>query len=514
MSIHYHSMRSLFYLWEAFLYQIDFFKSPFYFTLNSGRTKISSKWGSFYSIIIIGIIFALFINSPMISKENPSITAQNILQSIRKAIPLKNSEFRLFIGIYDRLFRQYEIDESMLSLKISFSTILSNSDNDLKIIRDYPKIVRCPDEYHREFAYCLEDFNFSLRGYLNNNSTGISIALFLCNNKTRNNTCKNLEYIKDFLAGKYFTISYNDHAVDFNNYEEPIQSFSQKDYFVLDVNTYKTTTIYFKKVEIFDDDDIYFYNKKLKGSTYMKDYAISDFSQGVLRDYSNAFAEFQFFASENIYEIKRSYQKLGQVLAFLSGIYNLLKILGFVIINFRVHYMIQNQIMNFLYDLDFTHLKQKFKTFIPESNSKERARKKMVPLVNQKLSRFCLRMKKEFNKIISFFFNKDYHEEYLNIVSLRTILNSLHDLQKLKIILLDSKQLKLFENMKRPKISVSTKFLNKDIADPGFKLFDLIRTSYKSECIKQQVAMNFKNDVANIPNTVNDKLNFFNKDPL
>ena len=507
-------MESVFYLWEAFLYQIDFFKSPFYFTLSSGRTKISSKWGSFYSLIMIGIIFALFITSPMISKENPSITAQNILQSTRKVIPLKNSEFKLTMGIYDRLFRRYEIDESIISLKISFSTILMNSDNNLKVTRENPKIFRCPEEDHGEFAYCLEDFNFSLRGYLNNNSTGITIALYLCDNKTHNNTCKNLEYIKDFLAGKYFSISYKDHAVDFNNYEEPIQSFYQTEYFVLDVNTYKITTINFKKVEIFDDDDIYFYNKQLKGNTYMKDYAYSDFSQGVLRDYSNSFAEFQFFASENIYEIKRTYEKLGQVLAFLSGIYNLLKILGFIIINFRVNYMIQNQIMNFLYDLDFTDIKQKFKNFIPESNSKERARKKILPLFMQKLSRFCLRMKKEFHKMMSFFFNKDYREEYFNIINLRTILNGLHDLQKLKIILLDSKQLKLFEKMKRPKISFSTKFLNKDFADPGHKLFDLIRTSYKSKCVKKQVAMNFKNELANIPNTVNDKLIFFNKVPL
>ena len=101
--------------------------------------------------------------------------------------------------------------------------------------------------------------------------------------------------------------------------------------------------IYLKKVAINEDNNIFYYQNKLKLTTFVKDYSYNDFSQIVLLDLKSPLAEFSFYSSENLNQIQRSYQKLGQMLAFLSGIYSLLKILGAVIIHLRVQYMFKIQ---------------------------------------------------------------------------------------------------------------------------------------------------------------------------
>ena len=318
-----------------------------------------------------------------------------------------------------------------------------------------------------------------------------------------------MDTIKSFFAGKYLGMSYADSAVDFNNYEEPLKRFIQTEFFVLDVNNYKTTALYFKNVEIFDDDDILSYNNQMKISSYMKDYVKSDFSQGALEDMVGPLAEFQLYSSENLLQIKRSYQNLGQMLAFLSGIYSLLKFMGELIIHFEVQCKIKNQIMNFLYDFDFGNNYKKFNSSVQLMTKKKKSKfnlkkERNFPILYHKIEIFWMKLKKEFRMILSLFFDKNYQEEYFNLINLRTVFKSLHDLQKMKIVLFESQQLKLFDQMKRPKISFSNQTSTKTIVDPGLKLLDLMRYSYRADTKRS------KRDESKIPNTLDEKLNFFN----
>ena len=444
----------------------------------------------------------------MVSKQSPSVMSQNIPQAIRKDIPLKNPDFGIFFGVFDRMLRGYHIDESIFSLQFNLTMLQIHSNGVVDFINNSPKMFVCPSA--PTVSYCFEDFNFSLKGYLNNMSTFISMSLFMCNNETRNNTCQSIETIKNFLAGKYFIISYMDSNVDLNDYEQPIKAYPQTLFFVLDVDNYKSTDIYYKRVEIFDDDDIFLYDYQLRHTTYMKDYITTDFSQGI-QNPSNPVAEYRIFSSENLFQINRSYQKLGQMLAVLSGIYHLLRILGFFLISVRVQYKIKNQIMKFLYDLDLSHIKyNKLKTSvqiqIKKSKTPPKKEKKTFRVFPKKIEQIWINFKKEFHTTISFFFNKNYQEEYFNLIDLRTILNTIHDLQKLKIILLDHQQLKLFDQMQRPKIVFSNNILKKKIADPVMKLFGLMRNSNWLETSKQSIKYHHEN----IPENIDEKLNFFN----
>ena len=197
----------------------------------------------------------------MVSKQSPSVMSQNIPQAKRKDIPLNNSEFGLSLGVYDRLYGGYKIDESIFSVQLNLSMVKLHSNNAIELINTQPKMFLCPNA--PTFSYCFEDFNFSLRGYLDDMSSMISLSLYICNNETQNNTCQNSETIKDFLAGKYFIISYMDHTVDLNDYLQPIKNYPQTHILNLDANNYKSMGIYYKRVEIFDDDDIFLYDSHL-----------------------------------------------------------------------------------------------------------------------------------------------------------------------------------------------------------------------------------------------------------
>ena len=78
--------------------------------------------------------------------------------------------------------------------------------------------------------------------------------------------------------------------------------------------------------------------------------------------------------------------------------------------------------------------------------------------------------------------------------------------------MLDHQQLKLFDQMQRPKIVFSNNILKKKIADPVMKLFGLMRNSNWLETSKQSIKYHHEN----IPETIDEKLNFFNsiKNPL
>ena len=184
--------------------------------------------------------------------------------------------------------------------------------------------------------------------------------------------------------------------------------------------------IYLKKVAINEDNNIFYYQNNLKLTTFVKDYSENDFGHIDLLTLKSPLAQFIFYSSENLNQIQRSYQKLGQMLAFLSGIHSLLKIMGAVIIHLRVRYMIQNTIMGFLYDLDFSHLKKtqrqvKSNTIqkdIEKTNPKHimfKSEEKIKKQSNQKYKRPYIeglwsKFKINFNMMLTLFFHKNYQE--------------------------------------------------------------------------------------------------------
>ena len=80
----------------------------------------------------------------------------------------------------------------------------------------------------------------------------------------------------------------------------------------------------------------------------------------------------------------------------------------------------------------------------------------------------------------------------------------------MKIILFDNNQLKLFEQMKRPKISFSSRNMKTSLDDPGLKLMNLMRKMSQKNGKFGNESIIIKNIEESIPTSMDEKLKFFN----
>ena len=83
-------------LLETLMYELDLFKSPFYFPLDKSRDKISTKLGSFLSLMIISILISVFFQSDFFLKQNPTTLSQNKAISYSPKIELNLKSFFFF----------------------------------------------------------------------------------------------------------------------------------------------------------------------------------------------------------------------------------------------------------------------------------------------------------------------------------------------------------------------------------------------------------------------------------
>lgn len=110
-----------------------------------------------------------------------------------------------------------------------------------------------------ENAYCPKTGNFTLEGYWNEKMTKyIQIYIAPCDNRTSKVVCQPPEVIFDFFKEKYFSLYFSDSMIDVNNYERPIQPVYKIEYFALDPKITKKLTITFKKVILTNDDGLIF----------------------------------------------------------------------------------------------------------------------------------------------------------------------------------------------------------------------------------------------------------------
>ena len=336
---------------ENLLYEIDFFKVPFHFTIHNKKIKSSSKIGSIYSIFILGILLFFLIKSDMLNKINANVITQNIPQKYHQEININNKDFQLKFGIYDKNLSGYVMDPSIFTLAaqmIGFTTIKNQEELTIKKIFNQ-NISLCSNSLL--ISYCLdEETSFNLKGYpTENDAQYISINLHICNNETSNYSCQSQESIEKFLTGKYIGVLYNSHTYDYSDYENPIKVIAEGDFFAVDIKTWKTTKIFLKKGELYDQDNYFLSEKKLKYVTFMKDYTITDFSQGFLQSKSTPLAQFVIYSSMNTQESIRNYQKLGDLAASLGGIFNILLFIGWIFIKKIIEYEIKQNFIDKLY---------------------------------------------------------------------------------------------------------------------------------------------------------------------
>lgn len=110
--------------------------------------------------------------------------------------------------------------------------------------------------------------------------------------------------------------------------------------------------------------------------------------------------------------------------------------------------------MSFIYKLEIQKNQSQ-----PKIASKLNSKPKITKIV--KIKRLLLKLRKKIKTWIILFFHKKQQEEYSDVINIKTILKGIQDLQKMKKILFDNNQIKLFNNIPNPKLTLSkNSFLN------------------------------------------------------
>jgi len=155
-------MENILKLFQIVLYEIDFFKTPFYFTLNHSRNKLSTRLGSFFSFMIIILLFYLFFSSDMVLKQNPAVVSQTKTVGNRPEFSFTNSNFSLNFQIFDKQFKSYEINPSLFKIYIHEILLYYDENQTIQEIVTEKNFSLCKNSMG-QITYCMED-SFMLEG--------------------------------------------------------------------------------------------------------------------------------------------------------------------------------------------------------------------------------------------------------------------------------------------------------------------------------------------------------------
>lgn len=330
-----------------FLSYIDLFQIPikFYF---SGRTKLFSNAGVFFSLLIYGLLIYSFAKSDFILKEQPIVVSQSIQTNHAEKIEF-GSDSILSFGIVDYLGNRYW-DQTYFTVYVRYFYNVTNYET--------KELVICTDEFHTtkiigfniSNQLCLKNKTFSIEGSLDDLAVSYAaITVAPCDNKTMNNTCKSFQEINDYMDTypimKYFAVRLRNDRIDGSNYENPFQFNTDIPFQYMDSKVQRTWNIYLKNAFV-ETDDGWFAPSKSTKQTVMIDKRDSDFR---LRKDSDAFFKVILLASKERLTYTRRYKKLPEALAELAGILKLGQGLFSIITRLVIYIGTLHQVLNKLY---------------------------------------------------------------------------------------------------------------------------------------------------------------------
>jgi len=343
-------------------YEADFFKTVFHFNFSKGQQKFSTKMGTFLTLAILAVLIFSLTQSDIIQKKSPSVISQIIPKVSPPPIALSKGNFNISFIITDENLISETIDPQILDVQIigfEYNENMSPVPNMINFLNLHTCTSNeIADSFaSMNIATCLDMQDFQIEGgVFDVFSSEIRIELNICNNITSNNTCKTVEEIEAYLQeGKYFGVYYNDYYVDIQNYENPIQKFPRLEKMILSPLSQYMGELYLRKGEMVQDDGVIL-SSLTQFNYFTRDELITSSASRASIDDPSPLVQLWIFSAGDMEKINRTYQSLPDVLAKLSGIANLLIIVGFLFMN------IYNKIMGSVYlvnKLFKSHLKER-----------------------------------------------------------------------------------------------------------------------------------------------------------
>ena len=491
----------------SFLSLFDLFQQNVSLKLYN-RFRVSIHLGKFLSIGIISFILYNFLSSDMIMKTNPIILYQSNILNFRPKILLSEKNFTFSFAIVDDDNKIY-YDPTY----INFQVMRKNVVNGTELTFFESEIEKCQKHYFERFddyfdsfnvsnRFCLKEKEILLRGFWDEKELNyLEVLVNKCVNSSESKVvCKDEREIEKYLVGKFFSYWIEQKNIDLTNAENLLTSSIKNIYTGIDYKQSKTYRFFMKKSIIKEDKGV-IYPTEETIETYMHGNIESDFlsSRAIL-------ISLVFYSSEAIQISQRRYQKLFDLFASLGGILNSLTIVCAIIVKYFHEWEITELILNNLnvfsenyrgFNIKKTyHLNGKISSKKPTFNLNEKLslqqsvlnfngfvkKKKFFCLENSDLQFDRFSKFKKIKKLTLSLWeklvlackrkkNRNHKEklylEYIRIsnhkIDLIEILKKLEEIDKIKLLLFNQKQLLFFNSIDKRYIYLSKKEKNQGI---------------------------------------------------
>lgn len=384
--------------------KIDLFKLPLSFTVQN-QTRISSLSGSLISFIILLLLLLFLIVelTAVFGRQNPILVRQDLQYKKRPYLAFNDRNFTFGLCLSDMFGRTF-INDSVFKFESTISVVKKIKLEDgsqtfdvsgskvLELARcnysNFQHLSNIDDVFEvNHLGNCLCPVNsptIDLFGYWDEGYVSyLKNTLNKCQNSTDQQNCLPKETIDEYFSPynpKYFNFITEKQIFLVDNYENPVQSIFNTDFFQIDLNFFKTLNTFLGHAEIHDDDDILLTNDKITNfmvyGDKIRDIQLNQNNNPTLVDYS-------VYSNNEYVKIQRIYPKIQDAFAKIGGISKVLIIFGGIILYFNHKKILKQMILNQVYES-------------PETNTREKTRK--TELIFKKIRYFFLKIIISFKK--------------------------------------------------------------------------------------------------------------------
>lgn len=492
---------------QSIFYLFDLFKTSINLRIH-GKSAVSTNFGFFLTLCILFILALVGSQNDLFSRGSPRLLISNTpletapFVNFNKKVIAVGVEFDgNMSGFIDPTIFQIKINNYALqSLKNGTGFEIQNEDKSFHICTESDFAGK---EVFKNIGlsnhFCVDDNNFALEGNYGESLISYGSArLLLCNNQTSNFTCKSFDEMKDTLNGMSFNVYYMNTMFQSGDHENPLKYEVVNEYKTIDILFRKDIELYFQKISVYSDDGMLFKNISIY-EDLIYDYQRVDINSVDENDFESPRVCFYFFSMKKRQSISRVYEKLTDVLASLGGISNALFVMGSILVSVDHRFFLRKIVVNSLYNIkssnknkrpnhlpDFTKKNKEigndFETSKLNQNKRNIIRKILVNILSffsrgnpQRQIKNYDNFHRGFWSYFLFlvkssipFFNKKLNlgekimekaeELFENELDLVEILKRLQQIEKLKKILLDDKQMHLFKFLGKSKIDLRKEF--------------------------------------------------------
>ena len=377
-------MKSIF---SGFLTAQDHFGiSPNY--LINGKRKFHTLICEIISLIMncgcIAMLITLVIE--LASRNKPTVNNVSIQLDKGPNATLNSKNLIIAFGVLDSSYQIFN-DPTVFTLEANYEVTTIYNDEFTNRVSPL-KRINCTEINGKEYTeYGYENIFISnnLANYYCYNETDIdkeivvggnfgsefygviSVTIRKCSNET-GIECKTDEEIDKILKGTWFEVFFLDHYIDIYNYSNPIQTYSNSYYTMIEPTVYKILTGNYNKLLVKTDNGLLFSTNK-EEVTYKSEKLISD----IKFDIDRIVLEYDLIISMSEDIFYRSYIKIQGICANIGGILSGMNIIGVLVLSFFESKLYEIQLINDIFEFHQQNLFVSMNTIKQDPSSRPSA---------------------------------------------------------------------------------------------------------------------------------------------